>query len=92
MPSKKVYIPTPEEDAGITAAALADPDNPPLDDEFFRRARRGRPPMLPSRRKKQVTINLDPDVVEAAKAGGAGWQTRIDAALRRHFGLPNQAC
>ena len=58
-----------------------------LDEAWFRRARRGRPPMLPSKRKRQVTINLDPDVVEAAKAGGAGWQTRINAALRRHFGL-----
>jgi hypothetical protein len=25
-------LPTPEEDAAITAAALADPDNPPLTD------------------------------------------------------------
>jgi uncharacterized protein (DUF4415 family) len=83
----RIHMPTPEEDAEITAAALADPDNPPWTEEDFARARRGRPPMLPSRRKKQVTINLDPDVIEAAKAGGAGWQTRINAALRRHFGL-----
>ena len=62
-----------------------------LDEAWFRRARRGRPPMLPSKRKRQVTINLDPDVVEAAKAGGAGWQTRINAALRRHFGLRDEA-
>jgi uncharacterized protein (DUF4415 family) len=61
-----------------------------LDEAWFRRARRGRPPMLPSQRKRQVTINLDPDVVEAAKAGGAGWQTRINAALRRHFGLADE--
>jgi uncharacterized protein (DUF4415 family) len=25
---------------------------------------------------------LSPDVVQAFKAGGAGWQTRIDAALK----------
>ena len=30
---KRVYWPTPEEDAAITAAALSDPDNPPLTDE-----------------------------------------------------------
>ena len=47
--------------------------------------------MLASKRKRQVTISLDPDVVEAAKAGGAGWQTRINAVLRRHFGLSDDA-
>jgi len=31
--------PTDEEDAAIHAAALSDPDNPPLDDAFFRNAR-----------------------------------------------------
>lgn len=31
---------TDEEDAKLTAAALADPDNPPLTDTFSRRARR----------------------------------------------------
>jgi uncharacterized protein (DUF4415 family) len=87
----RIYMPMEEEDAEITAAALGDPDNPPWKEEDFARARRGRPPMLPSQRKKQVTINLDPDVVEAAKAGGTGWQTRINAALRRHFGLPDEA-
>ena len=30
-----VLLPTPEEDAEITAAALSDPDNPPLTDEEF---------------------------------------------------------
>ncbi len=88
MPTKpKIYKPTPEEDAEITAVALQDPDNPPWSEEFFRNARRGRPPMLPSRRKVKVTIALDPDVVAAAKAGGAGWQTRINRELRRLYGL-----
>lgn len=36
---KHIYIPTPEEDAEITAAALSDPDNPPLTDEDFARMR-----------------------------------------------------
>jgi len=31
--------PTDEEDAAIHAAALSDPDNPPLDEAFFRNAR-----------------------------------------------------
>lgn len=32
--------------------------------------------------KERVTIRLSPDVVERFKATGAGWQTRIDAALQ----------
>ena len=34
-----VMLPTPEEDATITAAAAEDPDNPELDEQFFREAR-----------------------------------------------------
>ena len=36
---KTVILPTPEEDAAITAAALDDPDNPPLTDEDLARMR-----------------------------------------------------
>jgi uncharacterized protein (DUF4415 family) len=32
--------------------------------------------------KKLVSIRLDQDVLERAKAGGAGWQTRINDILR----------
>lgn len=32
--------------------------------------------------KVATTIRLSPDVMEAFKATGAGWQTRIDAALK----------
>ncbi len=32
--------------------------------------------------KVSVTLRLDPDVIEAFKAGGAGWQTRINDTLR----------
>jgi uncharacterized protein (DUF4415 family) len=34
-----ILLPTPEEDAEITAAALSDPDNPPLTDEELGRMR-----------------------------------------------------
>jgi len=33
--------------------------------------------------KAQVTLRLDTEIVEHYKAGGAGWQTRINAALKR---------
>lgn len=33
--------------------------------------------------KAQVTLRLDAEVVDHFKSGGAGWQTRINAALKR---------
>jgi uncharacterized protein (DUF4415 family) len=32
-----------------------------------------------------VSLRLDPDVIEAFRAGGSGWQSRINAALRKHL-------
>ena len=48
--------------------------------------RMGRPP-LGEAAKKQVTLRLDGDIIEAFRAGGAGWQSRINEALRKS--LPN---
>jgi len=47
---------------------------------------RGRPP-LRDHAKQQVTLRLDPDVVERFRADGPGWQGRMNAALRRSVGL-----
>lgn len=72
-------------------AAWSDPDDAPeLTREFFDRAeiregdriiRRGRPP-LPSP-KQAVKLRLDADVLEAYRKTGDGWQTRINADLRK---------
>jgi uncharacterized protein (DUF4415 family) len=59
-----------------------------LDAAWFREAKRGRPPLAPEARKRRATISLDPEVVEGFKAGGPGWQTRMNAALRKALGLP----
>lgn len=37
--------------------------------------------------KKQVTLRLDPDVVEKFRATGKGWQSRINAELRKALGI-----
>ena len=37
--------------------------------------------------KKQVTLRLDPDVLEAYRATGKGWQSRINAQLRKALGI-----
>lgn len=58
-----------------------------LDEQFFKEAKRGRPPLPVSQRKKQVTMLLDPDIVEHFKKGGKGWQTRVNSALREAAGL-----
>ena len=62
---------------------------PELTDEWFAQAdlhvggkliRRGRPPLRSP--KKQVTVRLDADVLDGLRATGAGWQTRVNTALR----------
>lgn len=73
---------TPEEDAAITADALTDPDNPPAADLL---RRRGRP--VSDNPKLAVKLRIDPDVVEAFKASGPGWQSRMNDALRKAAGL-----
>ena len=79
-----LVLPTREEDAAITAAALSDPDAMVLTDAEWEQVkplvRRGRP--LGSGTKRQVTLRLDVDVLERLKATGAGWQTRANDALR----------
>ncbi len=63
-------------------------DAPELTDEWFDKAtfkigetviRRGRPP---GSTKQQVALRIDHDVLAHFRATGAGWQTRINAALR----------
>src|SRR3984893_12792123 len=73
------------------SAAWVDPDDAPeLTDAFFDRAeirhgnrvvRRGRPP-LPNP-KQAVKLRLDVEVLAAYRRTGAGWQTRINADLRK---------
>jgi uncharacterized protein (DUF4415 family) len=42
--------------------------------------RRGRPPL--ENRKQPLTVRYDSGVIEAFKATGRGWQTRMNDALR----------
>jgi uncharacterized protein (DUF4415 family) len=59
-----------------------------VDPELAAFVRKGGRPALPERyRKRRVTIMLDPDVIEHFRAGGRGWQTRMNAALRKAAGL-----
>ena len=37
--------------------------------------------------REQVTLRIDQDVLEHFREGGAGWQDRINAALRKAAGM-----
>ena len=57
-------------------ARWSDPDHPALDDEFWQAVDR-----LP--RKEAISIKLDDDVLAFFRKQGRGYQTRINAVLRR---------
>ena len=73
-----------------TPGILIEPDDAPeLTDAWFQRAdlhegekllRRGRPPAEVT--KTPIKLRLDPDIIDAFKASGRGWQTRMNDALR----------
>lgn len=80
----------------------SDPDNPIWTEEDFARAklgrevlpkalldqfgkRRGRPVL--ENPKRLTSLRLDPEVVEAYRATGKGWQSRINQDLRKAVGL-----
>jgi len=44
--------------------------------------RRGRPAKPAGERKVNQTLRIDPDVLDAFKATGSGWQTLMNDALR----------
>lgn len=69
--------------------SLEQDDAPELTDAFFERAdeyrgsrlvRRGRPQAAVT--KERITIRLSPEVLSAFRAGGPGWQSRMNAALQ----------
>lgn len=77
-----------------------DHDNPEWTEEDFKKARPASelPPEIlrafPRTRGAQiapkkipVSIRLSPEVVEHFKAGGPGWQARIDEVLKKAAGL-----
>ena len=72
------------------SAMKPDDDLPEITDDMLARAelrigerviRRGRPPSAAP--KQAIKLRLDPDVLAYFRAKGPGWQTRINATLRR---------
>jgi len=90
---RRLIKPDKKQDAAIRAAISADPDTMEMTDEEFITARRGRPPLPEMERKLQVTLRLDPKVIDAFRQTGKGWQGRINMVLVDHvskFAKPNE--
>lgn len=79
---REIYMPTEAEDAAINRGIEQDPDTfVPSDEQFARMRRRGGRPRSESP-KVLLSVRYDADVIEAFKATGEGWQTRMNSALR----------
>ena len=75
--------PTAMTDEELTANALSDPDNPPLPDDFFEKAKRMLLEDLLPETKERVCIRLDHDVLAWFRSQKKkGYQTAINAVLR----------
>lgn len=72
-------------DERITAAAEADPDARPMTDAEWALASVVKPG------KVQVGMRLDADVLDWFKQRGTGYQTRINAVLRRYIEAQRKA-
>jgi uncharacterized protein (DUF4415 family) len=80
-------MPTAEEDKAITTAARSDPDAQPLTPKQLKEmvpllTLRGRPKA--DNKKLLVSVRYSPEVVAYFKSTGAGWQSRMDEALREY--------
>ncbi|HEX4197665.1 MAG TPA: BrnA antitoxin family protein [Caulobacteraceae bacterium] len=95
MPENKRDL---ESDLAKFDAYVLGPDDyaeiPEVTDEMFAKGvlMRGGKPVVRGRPKsaapkQQVTLRLDRDVLERFRAGGEGWQSRINEALRQAAGL-----
>jgi uncharacterized protein (DUF4415 family) len=77
----KIHIPDDAEEAAINAGIAADSDSPEVSSEMIASMRSFRGPQK-SPTKERITIRLSPDVLEAYRATGKGWQSRIDDDLK----------
>ena len=79
---REIILPPPEENAAINTGIAADPDTHELTEAEFAQLKpmRGRPQVEVKR--PMLSMRVDPDILEALRATGRGWQTRVNALLR----------
>ncbi len=70
-------------DAEIREAVESDPDAHLLDEKWFENAVFVRP----SAEKERISIRLDEDILEFFRAGGKGYQSRINKVLREYMAV-----
>ena len=80
MLKKGTIIPTEEENILINQAIANDEDTYELSKDDFKQLRHAGRPKL-DKTKKHTNLRLDEDILQAFKASGKGWQTRINNAL-----------
>ncbi len=68
-------------DAEVAAAIAEDPDALEVRPEWLENAML----LRPGRRKRQITVRLDADMIDWFKSQGKGYQTRMNAVLRTYF-------
>ncbi len=76
---------TPPAEGYFVCDGRDEDDRPATEEELhagIEAARRGRGRPAGSGIKEQVAIRIDRDVLAAFRSGGAGWQTRMNDALR----------
>jgi uncharacterized protein (DUF4415 family) len=77
-------MPTSQEDAVITIAAMSDKDAKPLTEAQWEdvkpKLRRGRPSVAQA--KILVSLRFDVDVIDGMRSTGRGWQTRVNQVMR----------
>jgi uncharacterized protein (DUF4415 family) len=84
LEKSKIILPTPEESAIITAAALSDPDAQPLTEEELAQFRPWRARLLAPPGSPTVTLTMafDAATIAAFQRQGDDWQQGINAVLR----------
>lgn len=70
-------------DEEIHQAVQEDPDAYLLDEEWFETATL----VNPSAEKERISIRLDKDILEFFRAGGRGYQSRINKVLREYMAV-----
>ncbi|MFT6509843.1 MAG: hypothetical protein ACJAVO_001982 [Parvibaculaceae bacterium] len=84
MPKSKKDM--PQNLMNVDTDEVPDLTGPEWEDAFAKsKIQRGRPKAFNP--KVSTTIRFDADVLEYFKSSGAGWQSRMNAALRREAGL-----